>query len=76
MTRIPGRIDRRPNLTNRIKDYHSPGVSPQLSTQFASLHAAVCAAEHLIQTGGGNDWITWGTEVVDRENRTVRVDLV
>src|SRR6202045_769973 len=51
------RIEGRPNDCFGIRTV--PG-SPQLSTQFVSLHAAVCAAEHLIQTGGSNDWITWG----------------
>jgi hypothetical protein len=49
---------------------------PQLATAFVNLHSAVCAAEHLIQTGGASDWMMWPRHVADPLHRTMRIDLV
>jgi hypothetical protein len=38
-----------------------PG-STQLPVEFVSLHAAFCAMENLIQTGGSGEWIAWSKE--------------
>ena len=37
--------------------------APQLSAEFVTLHAAVCAAEHLLQTGGSAEWRSWPAEL-------------
>jgi len=37
-----------------------PG-SPGYAIEFINLHAAFCAVEHLVQTGGSSAWIHLGT---------------
>jgi hypothetical protein len=51
-----------------------PG-SPQLSVEFVSLHAAFCAMESLIQTGGSAEWVKWSKEARDLEHRQVKIKL-
>jgi hypothetical protein len=67
------RIEAAPNDCFGIRTV--PG-GPQLATAFVNLHSAVCAAEHLIQTGGASEWMFWPRHVADPHHQTVRIDLV
>jgi hypothetical protein len=49
--------------------------SPQLSAEFVSLHAAVCAAEHLLQTGGSSEWRYWPAELDEGPDQRLLIHL-
>jgi hypothetical protein len=49
--------------------------SPQLSAEFVNLHAAVCATEHLLQTGGSSEWRYWSAELDDGPDQRLLIHL-
>lgn len=63
------------NLADQRYRIRTGAWAPQLSAEFVSLHAAVCAMEHLLQTGGSADWRTWPAEVDRDQGQQLLVHL-